>query len=70
MDRIYRVKQGMGGRYAVERGGNLFWLQGDVFGTYQPGEEIPAGAALKFLAPVQPSIVVCIGLNYKDHAAE
>lgn len=70
MDRIYRVKQGMGGRYAVERGGNLHWLRGDVFGTYEPGEEIPPGTALKFLAPVAPSIVVCIGLNYKDHAAE
>lgn len=70
MDRIYRVKQGMGGRYAVERGGNFFWLRGDVFGDYEPGDEIPPGAPLKFLAPVAPSIVVCIGLNYKDHAAE
>jgi 2-keto-4-pentenoate hydratase/2-oxohepta-3-ene-1,7-dioic acid hydratase in catechol pathway len=70
MDRIYRVKQGMGGRYAVERDGNLFWLRGDVFGGYEPGDEIPAGAAPRFLAPVTPAIVVCIGLNYKDHAAE
>jgi 2-keto-4-pentenoate hydratase/2-oxohepta-3-ene-1,7-dioic acid hydratase in catechol pathway len=70
MDRIYRVKQGMGGRYAVERGGNLFWLRGDIFGDYEPGEEMPSGEPRTFLAPVQPSIVVCIGLNYKDHAAE
>ena len=70
MDRIYRVRQGMGGRYAVERGGTFYWLRGDLFGTYEPGEEIPAGEPLRFLAPVQPSIVVCIGLNYKDHAAE
>jgi 2-keto-4-pentenoate hydratase/2-oxohepta-3-ene-1,7-dioic acid hydratase in catechol pathway len=60
----------MGGRYAVERGGTFYWLRGDVFGTYEPGEEIPAGEPLRFLAPVQPSIVACIGLNYKDHAAE
>jgi hypothetical protein len=59
MDRIYRVKQGMGGRYAVERGGNLFWLQGNIFGTYEPGDEIPPSSLLTFLAPVQPSIVVC-----------
>lgn len=70
MDRIYRVKQGMGGRYAVERGGRFFWLQGDIFGDYAPGDEIPEGEGLRFLAPTRPSIVVCIGLNYKDHAAE
>src|SRR5262245_43585004 len=70
MDRIYRVRHGMGGRYAVERGGSFDWLNGSSFGTYEPGEEIPAGEPLRFLAPVTPSIVVCIGLNYKDHAAE
>ena len=43
MDRIYRVKQGMGGRYAVERDGDLLLARGDVFGDYQPGDEIPAG---------------------------
>lgn len=60
----------MGGRYAVERDGRLYWLRGEVFGDYDAGDEIPAGGAHVFLAPVSPSIVVCIGLNYKDHAAE
>lgn len=69
MDRIYRVKQGMGGRYALERGGQLSWLEGDVFGDYRPGVEIEPGK-LPLLAPVQPSKIMAIGLNYKDHAAE
>lgn len=69
MDRIYRIRNGMGGRYAVERGGNLFWLEGDVFADYEPGEVI-ADKGLRFLAPVRPSKIVAIGLNYKDHAAE
>jgi 2-keto-4-pentenoate hydratase/2-oxohepta-3-ene-1,7-dioic acid hydratase in catechol pathway len=34
------------------------------------GEPVPSGSPHRFLAPVMPSIVVCIGLNYKDHAAE
>lgn len=59
----------MGGRYAVERNGNLYWMDGDVFGDYTTGEEI-AGRGLRFLAPVAPSKIVAIGLNYKDHAAE
>jgi 2-keto-4-pentenoate hydratase/2-oxohepta-3-ene-1,7-dioic acid hydratase in catechol pathway len=69
MDRIYRVRNGMGGRYAVERDGNLFWLDGDVFGDYRPGAEIQE-KGFQLLAPVQPSKIMAIGLNYKDHAAE
>ena len=70
MDRIYRIKTAEGGRYAVERDGNLHWMNGDVFGDYSLGDSVPPGAPHRFLAPVMPSIVVCIGLNYKDHAAE
>ena len=70
MDRIYRVKQETSGRYAIEREGKFFWMRGDVFGEYDIADEIPESGKLAFLAPVTPSIVVCIGLNYKDHAAE
>ncbi len=69
MDRIYRVKNGMGGRYAIERDGNLFWLEGDLFGQYRTGGEVGEGKQT-FVAPVRPSKVMAIGLNYKDHAAE
>jgi 2-keto-4-pentenoate hydratase/2-oxohepta-3-ene-1,7-dioic acid hydratase in catechol pathway len=69
MDRIYRVRNGMGGRHAVERGGNLYWLEGDLFGDYRTGAEVDEGKQV-FLAPVQPTKVMAIGLNYKDHAAE
>jgi 2-keto-4-pentenoate hydratase/2-oxohepta-3-ene-1,7-dioic acid hydratase in catechol pathway len=47
----------------------MFWMTGDVFGEYGIGDEVPGGSHT-FLPPVAPSIVVCIGLNYKDHAAE
>src|SRR5262245_56684164 len=70
MDRIYRIKQGSEGRYAIERDGQFFWMKGDVFGRYEASEAVPSGSPHTFLAPVTPSIVVCIGLNYKDHAAE
>jgi len=70
MDRIYKISQGSEGRYAVERNGEMFWMTGDLFGAYDAGDPVPSGAPLRFLPPVIPSIVVCIGLNYKDHAAE
>lgn len=66
MDRIYRVQ---GDRYAIERDGDLFWLDGDVFGDYRLGSAIKE-KDLRFVAPVQPSKIMAIGLNYKDHAAE
>jgi 2-keto-4-pentenoate hydratase/2-oxohepta-3-ene-1,7-dioic acid hydratase in catechol pathway len=69
MDRIYRIKQGMGGRYALERDGGLYWLEGHVFGDYHVGMLIEE-TGLKFVAPVQPTKIIAIGLNYKDHAAE
>lgn len=48
----------------------MYWLTGDVFGDYGIGDPVPAGEASSLLPPVSPAIVVCIGLNYKDHAAE
>src|ERR671910_207360 len=66
MDKIYRVRDG---RYVIERDGNLFSLDGDVFGAYRVGGEIKE-TGLQFIAPVQPSKIMAIGLNYKDHAAE
>jgi 2-keto-4-pentenoate hydratase/2-oxohepta-3-ene-1,7-dioic acid hydratase in catechol pathway len=70
MDRIYRARQGMGGRYVLERDDTFYWLGGDLFGDYWPGREIGKDEPLAWIAPVTPSIVVAIGLNYKDHAAE
>jgi 2-keto-4-pentenoate hydratase/2-oxohepta-3-ene-1,7-dioic acid hydratase in catechol pathway len=66
MQRIYRVRDG---RYVVEQNGAFSWLSGDLFGDYRPAAEID-GERLDFVAPVQPSKIMAIGLNYKDHAAE
>jgi 2-keto-4-pentenoate hydratase/2-oxohepta-3-ene-1,7-dioic acid hydratase in catechol pathway len=63
----------------VPHGGSLSWgvVEADhvrihAGGLFAPGEtvaEIPlAGAAM--LAPVAPSKIVCVGLNYRAHAVE
>ncbi len=64
MARIYRTAAG----YIVEDGGAHRVLEGDPFGTWSAGAEV--GAPSTVLAPVVPSKIVCVGLNYKDHAAE
>jgi 2-keto-4-pentenoate hydratase/2-oxohepta-3-ene-1,7-dioic acid hydratase in catechol pathway len=77
MDRIYRLDDHGSPRYAVERGGRLHWLRGDPFAGYDVGGEIGPGAGasgvpdgVRLLAPVTPSKIVAVGLNYRDHAAE
>ena len=60
--------------YAVERDGELrrATLAGDLFGGLlgrRRRARRPRRAS-RVLAPVRPSKIVCVGLNYKDHAAE
>jgi 2-keto-4-pentenoate hydratase/2-oxohepta-3-ene-1,7-dioic acid hydratase in catechol pathway len=69
VDRLYRLEHGGAPRHAIERDGVWRLVTGDVFGRYELGATFdPSGARL--LAPVTPSKIVAIGLNYKDHAAE
>ena len=69
MLRLYRIEHDGAPRYAAERQGQWRLVDGDVFGRFTEGAEIDHTAA-RILAPVLPSKIVCVGLNYRDHAAE
>ncbi len=69
MRRLYRIDYKGQPRYAVEEGGEWRLVEGDIFGSFSAGESI-APTGHRVLAPVMPSKIVCVGLNYKDHAAE
>lgn len=69
IERIFRIEYQGQPRYAVERDGTWRLMEGDLFGARTAGEEIPS-TGHRLLAPVSPSKIVCVGLNYKDHAAE
>jgi 2-keto-4-pentenoate hydratase/2-oxohepta-3-ene-1,7-dioic acid hydratase in catechol pathway len=69
MLRLYRVQHEGSPRYVAERDGAWRLIDGDPFGSFSEGAEIAKEGA-KLLAPVSPSKVVCVGLNYKDHALE
>ena len=64
MAKIFRTPTG----YVVEDTGTYRVLEGELFGEWRAGAEVAAPSTV--LAPVVPSKIVCIGLNYKDHAAE
>jgi len=69
MKKFYRIEHDGAPRHAVEEGGRWRLLEGELFGRHEAGDEI-ASTGHRLLAPVTPSKMVCIGLNYKDHAAE
>lgn len=69
MLRVYRILHDGAPRHVAEREGRWRLIEGDVFGRFTEGAEVD-GARAKLLAPVMPSKIVCVGLNYRDHAAE
>ena len=57
-------------RFGVVEDSTIKLMDGEPFeGIQLTGEEIPL-SSVKLLAPVSPSKVVCIGMNYAAHAAE
>lgn len=69
MESIYRLEHGGRVLHAVRRDGGWRALEGDVFGAPVVGARL-AGPETAVLAPVAPSKIVAVGLNYRDHAAE
>ncbi len=68
--RVARVALGGEAFYALLRGEKALRLLGLPFeGLEETGEVYPI-SALRLLAPCQPSKVVCVGKNYRDHVAE
>jgi 2-keto-4-pentenoate hydratase/2-oxohepta-3-ene-1,7-dioic acid hydratase in catechol pathway len=69
MRRFFRIEHNGEPRHVIDEGGAWRLLEGDLFGNHTAGEAI-AATGHKLLPPVLPSKIVCVGLNYKDHAAE
>lgn len=53
---------------ALDDAGKVFKLHGDIFEHPKISNE-PA-TVIKLLAPLQPTTIFCIGLNYRKHAEE
>jgi 2-keto-4-pentenoate hydratase/2-oxohepta-3-ene-1,7-dioic acid hydratase in catechol pathway len=71
MPRLFRINAGAGPEYVIERDGEVRKLVGDVFGEWREGVRLESGLeGARILAPVLPSKIVAVGLNYRAHAAE
>lgn len=75
-DRIYRIEYRGEARLALGRDGTIRLADGNVFAELHPGTEIANQGppdhvpAFPVLPPLQPSKVVAVGRNYRDHAIE
>ena len=67
--RFVRVAHEGQARHVVVEAAGARLVDGDLFGTWQPGAAIDLGAHA-VLAPVAPGKVIGIGRNYRDHAKE
>jgi 2-keto-4-pentenoate hydratase/2-oxohepta-3-ene-1,7-dioic acid hydratase in catechol pathway len=70
--RIARVRAGPNGeaRWAIIEADTVYRLAGSPWERPQRGERIGDLASMRLLAPCEPSKIICIGLNYRAHAAE
>ena len=69
MKRFYRIEHNGAPRHVVEEAGEWRLVDGDLFGDHRIGGAV-ASTGHRLLAPIVPSKIVAVGLNYKDHAAE
>ena len=69
MTRFFRIEYEGKPRYVIAQDQGWRLLEGDIFGSHEAGDAIPS-TGHRLLPPVEPSKIVAVGLNYKDHAAE
>ncbi|OQB15931.1 MAG: Ureidoglycolate lyase [Firmicutes bacterium ADurb.Bin193] len=50
--------------------GVIKFIEGNIFDTYFVTEKTVDLSEVKILPPCEPSKIVCVGLNYKDHQLE
>jgi len=70
MAAIGRFQKGNEIFYAKVVDGELFRLRGDVFGSPSFDRKPTRVKGYRTLAPVSPSKIIAVGLNYADHARE
>ncbi len=70
MAAIGRFQKGDDIFYAKIVDGEIFRLHGDVFGSPTYDKKPTLRKGVRTLVPVTPSKIVCVGLNYADHARE
>ncbi len=68
--KIYRFRHEERPAAGVLREDNLFFITGSIFGDFEVGtRSVPIGE-VTLLPPAEPSKIVAVGVNYREHALE
>lgn len=68
--KIVRYQHGGQVSYGSVEGEQIHPISGDLFGSYQVGQESISLKDAKLLAPLRPPKVLAVGLNYKSHLGD
>ncbi len=68
--RVVRFQTGGGARYGVVEQDIVREIAGDVFSQFRATRKKHPLKRLRFLPPTEPTKIVGVGLNYRDHVAE
>jgi 2-keto-4-pentenoate hydratase/2-oxohepta-3-ene-1,7-dioic acid hydratase in catechol pathway len=56
--------------WGILQEGRVFSLEGDLYGEFEKGKEICSLKEVRLIAPVEPTIMVCCGMNYRGRVKE
>ncbi|MEI8347489.1 MAG: Rv2993c-like domain-containing protein, partial [Pseudomonadota bacterium] len=56
--------------YGIQTGDRIEEIDGDILSNWKPSNRKHNASDVDLLAPINPTQLVCIGLNYHDHAKE
>ena len=68
--RIFRFRREDKVLYGVLREENLYPVTGSIFGEFQTEKNGIPIASVTLISPVEPSKIVAVGVNYKEHGRE
>ena len=68
--RIVRFQQGQRTAYGVWEDETIREVVGSIFGDFLPGQVTHRVTNVRLLAPVEPTKILCVGLNFRDHIEE
>ncbi len=68
--KIYRFRQDRQVLYGVLKEADLYPVEGSIFADFQPGTSAVPIGSVTLLPPVEPTKIVGVGRNYREHSRE
>jgi len=68
--KIVRFQQGLRSAYGIWEGERVWEISGSIFSHFTPSQVSHRIDNVRLLAPVEPTKILCVGLNFRDHIEE